>query len=112
MIHPLPESPPPDWVARLRSIRTAKARLIVCFCTFPLYVFVVSALVRAGKDITVFMLLYMLLYAAFGINAAVKRCPRCHQQFYVKAFFLNIFTRKCAHCGLHERAEQPPDREG
>jgi hypothetical protein len=99
------QSPPDEsWALQLKAIRNAKARLIVCFCTFPIYIVAVNALVRAGKDITGFMLLYMLLYAAFGISAAVKRCPRCHQQFYVKAYFLNIFTRKCAHCGLPERA--------
>lgn len=89
----------------LRAIRNAKSRLIVCFCTFPLYVVAVNGLLRNGNDITGFMLLYMALYAGFGINAAIKRCPECHEQFYVKGYFLNIFTSKCAHCGLPAKTD-------
>jgi uncharacterized protein (DUF983 family) len=31
---------------------------------------------------------------------SVKRCPSCHQQFFVKQYFLNPFRRTCSHCGL------------
>jgi hypothetical protein len=84
----------------MKSIRDARNRLLVCFCTFPIYVVGVNALVRGGNDVTGFMLLYMLLYAGFGISASVKRCPRCHEQYFVKAYFLNIFRKRCAHCEL------------
>jgi hypothetical protein len=94
-----------SWAKSLKDIRNAKSRLIVCFLTFPLYILAVSNLARNGNSVTLLMVLYMLLYAGFGINASLKRCPRCLQQFYVKGFFLNIFIRKCAHCGLDAKAE-------
>mgnify|MGYP006919624648 CR=1 FL=1 len=93
------------WAKSLKDIRNAKNRLIVCFLTFPLYILAVSSLARDGNSVTALMLLYMLLYAGFGIDASVKRCPRCHEQFYVKGFFLNILSSKCAHCGLSAKAE-------
>ena len=84
----------------LRKIRTSKNRLMVCFLTFPVYVYAVGRLVGQGQDITWLMLAYMALYAGFGINMSVRRCPQCHEQFYVKKYFLNPFRRDCAHCGL------------
>lgn len=90
----------PPFAKRLEIIRRARNYLMVCFLTFPLYVYAVTELLGNGLDITWLMLVYMLLYAVFGINASVKRCPRCHQQFFVKKYFLNPFRRSCAHCGL------------
>ncbi|MBU2097635.1 MAG: hypothetical protein KKD00_02650 [Gammaproteobacteria bacterium] len=91
---------PPPFAARLHTIRRARNFLMVCFLTFPLYVYAITELLGGGRDITWLMLGYMLLYAVFGINMSVKRCPRCHQQFFVKKYFLNPFRRSCAHCGL------------
>jgi hypothetical protein len=88
-------------LAVLKQIKRARSQLLVCFMTLPLYVMAVAGLVGSGQDISVLMLAYMALYAGFGINLSVKRCPRCHQQFFVKHYFLNPFPRKCAHCGLH-----------
>lgn len=85
---------------RLDEIRRARSRLFVCFWTFPVYVLVVTRLLSAGNGINVVMYAYMLLYAAFGLNAAVKRCPQCNQQFFVKRYFLNPFYTQCAHCRL------------
>ncbi len=93
--------PSADYLTRLRQVKRARSQLMVCFLTFPLYVMAVSALLGNGQEIGVLMLSYMALYAGFGINLSVKRCPRCHQQFFVKQYFLNPFPRKCAHCGLH-----------
>lgn len=95
-------SAPPsnDYVAGLRQIKRARSQLMVCFLTFPLYVMAVSALLGNGQDVGVLMLAYMALYAGFGINLSVRRCPRCHQQFFVKHYFLNPFPRYCVHCGL------------
>ncbi|MDO9520556.1 MAG: hypothetical protein Q7L19_10120 [Pseudohongiella sp.] len=90
----------PPFAPRLQIIRKARNYLLVCFLTFPLYVYAVTELLGNGLDITWLMLGYMLLYAVFGINMSVKRCPRCHQQFFVKKYFLNPFRRSCAHCGL------------
>lgn len=92
--------PNESWNPALRAIRNAKNYLIVCFCTFPLYILAINALLQGGNNITSYMLMYMALYAGFGINASVKRCPQCHEQFYVRHFFLNIFRNTCAHCGL------------
>lgn len=85
---------------KLREIRTARNRLLVCFLTFPVYAWAITALLNQGNDITLLMVLYMLLYAGFGINASVKRCPDCNEQFFVKRYFLNPFTSRCTHCQL------------
>lgn len=84
----------------LSGIRRARTRLFVCFWTFPVYVVAVMRILDSGQETTLIMLTYMLLYAAFGISVAVKRCPECQQQFFVKTFFLNPFRHQCAHCGL------------
>lgn len=89
----------------LRTIRLAKQQLIICFLTFPVYAWAVVELLNAGNDITLFMLFYMAIYAGFGINASVKRCPRCHRQFFVAKYFLNIFGTRCKHCGLSYHAQ-------
>jgi len=89
-----------EVLAVLKQIKQARSRLMVCFMTLPLYVLAVIGLLGNGQDIGVLMIAYMALYAVFGINMSVKRCPRCHQQFFVKQHFLNPFPRKCAHCGL------------
>lgn len=98
-------TPDHDTGHTLHQIRTAKNRLIVCFLTFPLYVWAVMELLNQGNDITTLMLLYMLLYAGFGINCSIKRCPNCRGQFFVRKYFLNIFTKQCFHCGLSYDAE-------
>jgi hypothetical protein len=90
----------PPFAAGLKVIRQARSHLMVCFLTFPLYVWGVMQLLENRQDITWLMLAYMALYAGFGINASVKRCPRCHGQFFVKKYFLSPFRRSCAHCGL------------
>jgi len=84
----------------LNAIRRSRSRLMVCFLTFPLYVVAVTRLLDNGQDTTWLMLVYMAIYAGFGIAMTVKRCPDCHEQFFVKQYFLNPFRRRCAHCGL------------
>lgn len=85
---------------RLDDIRRARNRLFVCFCTFPIYVVAVTRVLDSGNSTTTIMFAYMLLYAYFGVQASVKRCPDCHEQFFVKKLFLNPFSDKCAHCGV------------
>lgn len=85
----------------LIEIRRARSQLMVCFLTFPLYVWGVITLLNNGHSINWLMLVYMLVYAVFGINCSVKRCPRCQGQFFVKKYFLNPMRRSCAHCGLN-----------
>ncbi|MES3008783.1 MAG: hypothetical protein V4751_13540 [Pseudomonadota bacterium] len=84
----------------LLDIRRTRNRLFVCFWTFPVYVYAVTQVLNSGNSSTIIMYSYMLLYAFFGINTSVKRCPDCHEQFFVKRFFLNPFRSQCAHCGL------------
>ena len=84
----------------LNAIKRSRSRLMVCFLTFPLYVIAVTRLLNNGQDTTWLMLVYMAIYAAFGIAMTVKRCPDCNEQFFVKQYFLNPFRRTCAHCGL------------
>jgi len=85
---------------RLLAIRRSRNNLFVCFLTFPVYVLAVTQVLQAGNDTSVIMFAYMALYAWFGVRVVVQRCPDCHQQYFVKSFFLNPFTSKCAHCGL------------
>ncbi len=85
---------------RLLEIRRARNRLFVCFSTLPVYVFTVSQVLEAGNSSNTVMFAYMALYAGFGVNASVKRCPQCHEQYFVKHLFLNPFRSHCAHCGL------------
>lgn len=85
---------------RLRLIDRSRSRLIVCFYTLPLYAVAVILLLNRGLGVTALMFVYMGLYAIFAVDMVVKNCPRCGQQFFVKAFFLNFFTRKCVHCGI------------
>lgn len=85
---------------RLIEIRRARNRLFVCFATLPVYVFTVSQVVDAGNSSNTVMFAYMALYAGFGVNASVKRCPQCREQYFVKRIFLNPFRSHCAHCGL------------
>ncbi|HBX36701.1 MAG TPA: hypothetical protein DEG76_05160 [Pseudohongiella sp.] len=85
---------------QLLQIKRARSRLMVCFLTFPLYVVGVTQLLNNGQDITWLMLVYMAIYAVFGIGMSSRRCPRCNQHFFVKHYFLNPFRRNCAHCGL------------
>lgn len=93
-----------DKAKRLKQIRRARNRLFVCFWTFPVYVFAVMRVLESGNETTGIMLMYMVLYAVFGANLATKRCPNCHEQFFVKSFFLNPFKSECVHCKqpLHE----------
>ncbi len=85
---------------RLLEIHRARNRLFVCFATLPVYMFTVSQVVDAGNSSNTVMFAYMALYAGFGVNASVKRCPQCHEQYFVKRLFLNPFRSHCAHCGL------------
>ena len=90
-----------NFAPGLIQIRRARSQLMVCFLTFPLYVWGITTLLNNGHEITWLMVVYMVLYAVFGINCSVKRCPRCHGQFFVKKYFLNPMRKSCAHCGLH-----------
>lgn len=85
----------------LRKIGRARSRLMVCFYTLPLYAIALIFLLNGRRDITVFMFVYMALYAVFAIDMVVKQCPECSKQFFVKSYFLNFFTRKCVHCGVY-----------
>ncbi|PCH62968.1 MAG: hypothetical protein COC19_02085 [SAR86 cluster bacterium] len=84
----------------LKSIARAKHGLIVCFFTLPIYIVAVYVLLSRGLSVSVFMTVYMVLYTVFGLNMAIRRCPKCRQQFFVKSILLNLVTKKCVHCGL------------
>lgn len=91
---------------RLKDIKRARNRLFVCFWTFPVYVLAVMRVLDSGNETTLIMFAYMALYAGFGVNVATKRCPQCHQQYFVKSFFLNPFRSQCAHCDLALKHEE------
>ena len=82
----------------LRGIARARSYLLVCFYTLPLYIGALLLLLNNGRSITGFMFVYMAVYAVFAVNMAVRRCPRCYQQFFVRHIFLNMVTKRCTHC--------------
>ena len=84
----------------LHRIDRSRSRLMVCFYTLPLYAIALVSLLNQGRSITIFMFVYMAVYAVFAVDMVIRVCPRCGKQFFVKAFFLNFFTRRCVHCGL------------
>jgi hypothetical protein len=81
-----------------RAIARSRIRLVVCFWTLPLYTVAVWILLNNEQDINLIMWVYMAIYAIFAIDMSMRRCPSCHQQFYVKSIFLNLLTTKCVHC--------------
>lgn len=85
---------------QLHRINRSRSRLMVCFYTLPLYVVALVLLLNEGRSVTAFMFVYMAVYAIFAVDMVIRTCPRCGEQFFVRSFFLNFFTRKCAHCGL------------
>ena len=87
----------------LKKIDRARSKLMVCFYTLPVYMIALVMLLNQGRDVMLFMFVYMAVYAIFAIDMVVKVCPGCNEQFFVKSFFLNFFTRKCVHCGLSSR---------
>ncbi|MBT8147452.1 MAG: hypothetical protein KJN90_11410 [Gammaproteobacteria bacterium] len=93
----------------LHRIDRSRSRLMVCFYTLPLYIIALELLLNEGRSVTTFMFVYMAVYAVFAVDMVVRVCPRCGEQFFVNAFFLNFFTRRCVHCGLSCR--RPHDQE-
>ena len=85
---------------QLHRIDRSRSRLMVCFYTLPLYIIALVMLLNEGRSITVLMFVYMAVYAIFAVDMVIRVCPRCGEQFFVKAFLLNFFTRRCVHCGL------------
>ena len=99
---------------QLHRIDRSRSRLIVCFYTLPLYAVALVLLLNEGRGVTTFMFVYMAVYAVFAVDMVVRVCPRCGEQFFVKAFFLNFITRRCVHCGLscRRRPEQKSGADG
>lgn len=89
-----------DLSKKVETILRSRARLIVCFFTFPLYVGAVWLLLVSGKDVDTLMWVYIGLYVFFGIDMVRRRCPCCKEQFFVKTIVLNFFSKKCVHCGV------------
>ncbi|MBA2685624.1 MAG: hypothetical protein H0U66_14155 [Gemmatimonadaceae bacterium] len=62
---------------------------------------------RSVTGLALFAAIVSTLVTSSG--ALYWRCPRCHEQFFVKrgrwTHNLNIFARYCVHCGLPKWAE-------
>ena len=84
----------------LRKIFRARTRLIVCFWTLPIYVIALWILLNNQRGIESFMFIYMALWAAFAVDMAMRRCPECGEQFFVKSILLSLIARDCVHCGF------------
>lgn len=95
----------------LRKIGRARTRLLVCFWTLPVYVVVVWVLLNNGRDVDTVMWIYMALYAVFAVDMSRQRCPKCHNQFFVKTILLNLITKKCVHCEQSFRASQSSEED-
>ena len=83
----------------LIGIAKARTRLSVCFWTLPVYVVAIWVLLNNGRSIDSIMWIYIAIYAVFAIDMSKRKCPSCHEQFYVKNIFLNLLTKQCVHCG-------------
>lgn len=84
----------------LHKISRARVRLLVCFSTLPVYCVAVWMLLANNRDTDTFMWIYFALYAIFAVDMALRKCPQCGEQFFVKNVLLNLFTKQCVHCGL------------
>ncbi len=84
----------------LHQILRARTRLVVCLLTLPVYIAAVWFLLQNQRGTDTFMFIYMAMWAAFGFDMARRRCPDCHEQFFVKTIFLNLISKRCVHCGL------------
>ncbi|HIA59214.1 MAG TPA: hypothetical protein EYO00_04940 [Gammaproteobacteria bacterium] len=91
--------------AILRKIGRARIRLLVCCWTLPVYIIGIWILLGNGRTIDTFMFIYMGLFAGFALDMSLRRCPRCHQQFFVKSILLNLITHRCVHCSSAISAE-------
>jgi hypothetical protein len=89
----------------LKKILRARTRLMVCFCTLPVYVVAVWILLNNERGIDAFMYFYMTMWAGFAVDMASRRCPNCDHQFFVKSILMNLITRRCVNCGLSKETE-------
>ncbi len=86
-------------VRALKRIERARTRLIVCFLTLPVYMAGVWLLLEESRDIQGFMLVYMAIWFGFALDMVRRNCPACGRQYFVRTILLDLFTRKCVHCG-------------
>ena len=93
----------------LRQISRARTRLLVCLLTLPVYVVAVWILLQNQRATESFMFIYMAMWAAFAVDMARRRCPRCGEQFFVKSIFLNLISKRCVHCKLSLAEEKGSD---
>ena len=96
------KSQPGYLKSALRGIHRARTRLLVCLLTLPVYMAGVWFLLENDQGIEAFMYAYMAVWGVFAVDMAVRKCPRCGEQFYVKTVLLNLITKRCVHCGLSE----------
>ncbi len=89
----------------LRKILRARTRLMVCFCTLPVYMAALWILLSNQHDIDSFMYFYMAMWAGFAVDMASRRCPDCDNQFFVKLILLNLLTRRCVNCGSAQQGD-------
>lgn len=90
----------PARLAQLAKIKQSRSRLMVCFLTLPLYIVLVWILLSNQVDDTVYLVIYIGIYAIAAIMMVNQICPDCKKQFFVSALWLNFFTSKCVHCGV------------
>ncbi|MGI9250867.1 MAG: hypothetical protein ACR2PR_06680 [Pseudohongiellaceae bacterium] len=88
----------------LQKIHRARIRMIVCMLTLPVYGVAVWILISNNRNIDALLWIYMGCWAVFAIDMAIRKCPRCGEQFYVRTLILNLITKRCVHCGLSEES--------
>ena len=79
---------------------------MVCLLTLPVYMVAVWILLQNQHATESFMFIYMAMWAAFAVDMARRRCPRCGEQFFVKVIFLNLISKRCVHCKLPLSGEE------
>ncbi|MCY4357216.1 MAG: hypothetical protein OXD01_06810 [Gammaproteobacteria bacterium] len=88
--------------AEVRALLRARIRLMICLSTLPVYVIAVWALLNNQREITELMFITMALWSCFAIDMVRRRCPACHKHFFVKSIIMNLWTRRCVHCGFSD----------
>ena len=85
---------------------------MVCLLTLPVYMVAVWILLQNQRTTETFMFIYMAMWAAFAVDMARRRCPRCGEQFFVRVIFLNLISKRCVHCKLPLSGGHDNDQDG
>ena len=100
-----------EQIRKARALSRARTRLLVCLGTLPVYMIAIWVLLNNQKDIESLMFIYMGLWAGFAVDMARRKCPVCHEQYFVKNILLSLRKKSCTHCGFPLSQGDPNKRK-